>query len=63
MTRRGVKQRGAISAGQLVSELLSKHGIGAKVREHRLVTEWESMVGPRVRRFGARAIRRAAAAG
>ncbi len=31
-----------------MSELLSRLGIGGKVREHRLVTEWESMVGPRV---------------
>jgi hypothetical protein len=31
-----------------VRAVLARHGVEAAVREHRLVTEWESVVGPRV---------------
>ena len=46
--RPGGRQRRAESAGNLVGELLTRLGVAGAVRERRLVTAWESMVGPRV---------------
>jgi len=39
---------GTVRAGELVRAVLARHGVEAAVREHRLVTEWETIVGPRV---------------
>ena len=44
----GGRQRRAESAGTLVGNLLTRLGVAGAVREQRLVTAWESMVGPRV---------------
>jgi hypothetical protein len=35
-------------AAELVRAVLKRHGVEAAVREHRIVTEWETIVGPRV---------------
>jgi Dna[CI] antecedent DciA-like protein len=37
-----------VPAGALVAQVLARAGIAAAVREHRLVTEWETVVGPRI---------------
>jgi predicted nucleic acid-binding Zn ribbon protein len=47
MTRRG-RQRQAERAGALVGDLLARLGVAGAVREQRLITQWESIVGPRV---------------
>jgi hypothetical protein len=43
--RRG---RDARPAGELVEGILRRYGVAGAVREHRLVTEWAAIVGPRV---------------
>lgn len=43
------RQRGKVtSAAELVRGLLSRYGVESAVREHRIVTEWEEIVGARV---------------
>jgi predicted nucleic acid-binding Zn ribbon protein len=46
--RRGRDERGAVPVAGLVADLLAKAGVQKAVREHRLVTEWEQIVGERV---------------
>src|SRR5262249_14417494 len=47
--RPGKRRRGTSTrAGELVRAVLTRYGVEGAVREHRLVTEWESIVGPRV---------------
>lgn len=48
MTRLRRVRAGTVRAGELVRAVLARHGVEAAVREHRLVTEWETIVGPRV---------------
>jgi hypothetical protein len=45
-TRR--RDRAPEAAGSLVEQVLVKSGVDGAVREHRLVTEWTSMVGERI---------------
>jgi hypothetical protein len=42
------RKKAAVSAGDLVGDLLGKRGVAAAVREHRLVTGWVDIVGERV---------------
>jgi hypothetical protein len=44
------RRRGGASraAGELVRAVLARYGVAGAVREQRLVTEWEAIVGPRV---------------
>jgi hypothetical protein len=43
------RRRGSTArAGELVRGVLVRYGVEGAVREHRLVTEWETIVGPRV---------------
>ena len=45
---RGRRRGSTARASELVRAVLSRYGVEGAVREHRLVTEWESIVGPRV---------------
>lgn len=42
------RTRSATAAGVLVRGVLSRYGVETALREHRLVTEWDAIVGPRV---------------
>jgi predicted nucleic acid-binding Zn ribbon protein len=49
MARSAKRTRGAPTpAAQLVSAVLRRYGVESAVREHRIVTEWEAIVGDRV---------------
>lgn len=46
--RRSRKGRRRVMAGEVVGELLDKHGARRELREHRIAARWASMVGPRL---------------
>jgi predicted nucleic acid-binding Zn ribbon protein len=46
--RRSRASRRRATAGQLVGELLDKHGAKRELREHRIAARWASIVGPRI---------------
>lgn len=51
MARRRKRRRGPrrlIRASELVGDLLDKGGAKRELREHRIATHWQSIVGPRV---------------
>jgi predicted nucleic acid-binding Zn ribbon protein len=39
---------GPSAAGKALGSVLKKHGIASEIREHRLLIQWEKVVGPRV---------------
>lgn len=47
MSRRR-RDRAPEGAGALVAQVLARNGVAGAVREHRLVTEWDSIVGERI---------------
>jgi len=46
--KRPPRLRSAVTSAELMRKLLERHGLAEEVREHRLVTEWRSLVGERV---------------
>jgi predicted nucleic acid-binding Zn ribbon protein len=42
------KSRDAVAASALVHDVLRRYGLGQAVREHRLVTSWDEIVGARI---------------
>lgn len=46
--RRKRSSRRRASAGELVGELLDRHGASRELREHRIVARWPELVGERV---------------
>ena len=42
------RQRRALTARELIEAILSRYGITTRIREHRVITEWPTIVGERL---------------